>query len=328
MRIAILGAGGVGGYFGGRLAAKGADVSFIARGAHLAALRERGLRIVSPAGDVDLPAVRATDDPASIGPVDIVFFTVKLYDTEAALLQLPPLIGPGTLVIPLQNGVEGVDVLTRAVGREHVAGGTCYVSAVIAEPGVIKHTAMGRLIFGGLAAADASSSSASNVTPDGSVNQSSPHLKALFEACQGAGFDSVLSDDILLEIWLKFAQLSVFSGMTTVTRSPIGVVMNDPDLAAMMADALRESFAVARARGIALPDDKIDKILAAHAALPPGAKSSMLEDLERGRRLELPFLSGAVVRFGRELGVATPTHRFIATVLKPHSGGLGLGARG
>src|SRR5262245_3987124 len=148
MRIAVLGTGGVGGYFGGRLAAAGADVSFIARGTQLAALRERGLRILSPAGDLGLPVVRASDDPAAIGPVDIVFFTVKLYDSESALLSLPRLIGPGTLVIPFQNGVESVGMLTRAVGREHVAGGTCYVSAVIAEPGVIKHTAMGRLIFG------------------------------------------------------------------------------------------------------------------------------------------------------------------------------------
>jgi 2-dehydropantoate 2-reductase len=335
MRIAILGTGGVGGYFGGRLAAAGADVSFVARGAHLAALRERGLRILSPAGDVHLPAVRATDDPGTIGPVDIVFFTVKLYDTESALLKLPPLIGPDTLVIPFQNGVESIDVLARVVGHEHVAGGTCYVSAVIAEPGVIQHTAMGRLIFGTPGAPAPRSDFAGALRPAPSLTPASspasaattrhpaPQLDALLEACRGAGFESVLSDHIMIEIWLKFAQLSVFSGLTAAARCPIGVIINDPDLAAMMADALRESFAVAQARGIALPQDKIDKIMAAHAALPAGAKSSMLEDLERGRPLELPFLSGAIVRFGRELGVDTPTHRFMAAVLKPHVGGRG-----
>jgi 2-dehydropantoate 2-reductase len=322
MRIAILGTGGVGGYFGGRLAAAGAHVSFIARGAHLAALRERGLRILSPAGDVHLPTVQASDDPEVIGPVDVVFFTVKLYDTETALLKLPALIGPGTIVIPFQNGVESVEVLTRAVGPAHVAGGTCYVSAVIAEPGVIRHTAMGRLLFGRLPSSNTPSSTAGPTAgSEPAVDLARPQLKALLAACQGAGFDSVLSDKIMVEIWSKFAQLTVFSGVTAVTRCPIGAIASDPDLVSMMHDALRESFAVARARRIALQDEKIGKVLAALTALPPGTKSSMLEDLERGRRLELPFLSGAVVRLGRELGVDTPVHRFIATVLAPHAGG-------
>src|SRR6478609_9645553 len=148
MRIAIVGSGGVGGYFGGRLAAAGEDVHFLARGAHLAALRERGLRIESLGGDIHVPQVKATDAPAEIGPADLVFFTVKLYDTQSALALLPPLIGPQTLVVPFQNGVESIDVLTRACGRSHVAGGTAYVAAVIAEPGVIRHTAMDRVIFG------------------------------------------------------------------------------------------------------------------------------------------------------------------------------------
>jgi 2-dehydropantoate 2-reductase len=169
MRIAILGSGGVGGYFGGRLAATGTDVTFMARGAHLAALRERGLRIESPRGDIHVPRVIATDDPAEVGPVDIVFFSVKLYDTDAATRMLPPLIGPQTLVVPFQNGVDSVDVLTRAVGRAHVAGGAAYVYAVIAEPGLIRHTAMGRLIFGPL---------------DGAT---SPLLEQLLDACRKPG---------------------------------------------------------------------------------------------------------------------------------------------
>jgi 2-dehydropantoate 2-reductase len=303
MRIAILGSGGVGGYFGGRLVATGTDVSFIARGAHLAALRERGLRIESPRGDIHVPRVTATDDPAEVGPVDIVFFSVKLYDTDAATRMLPPLIGPQTLVVPFQNGVESVDVLSRAVGRAHVAGGTAYVYAVIAEPGLIRHTAMGRLIFGPL---------------DGTR---SPLLEQLLVACRGAGFDATLSNHIMDDIWSKFARLTVFSGLTAVTRCPIGPLRDDAGLSEMMRGALRESISVARAKGVPLCDDLVDEIQVATAALPPNARSSMLDDLEHGRPLELPWLSGTLVRMGKEVGVDTPIHRFIATVLRPHVNG-------
>jgi 2-dehydropantoate 2-reductase len=303
MRIAILGSGGVGGYYGGRLAATGTDISFIARGAHLAAMRSNGLRILSPAGDVHVPRVNATDDPAAIGPVDIVFFTVKLYDTDSAIRMLPPLMGPRTLVVPFQNGVDSVDVLTRAAGLKHVAGGTAYVSAVIAEPGVIRHTAMGRLIFGML---------------DGSRPAL---LEELLQACGRAGFEATLSDRILAEIWAKFARLTVFSGMTSVTRSPIGVVYGDPELFAMMEAALRESIAVARAKKIPLSSGLYDEVIGSLRSLPPHAKASMLEDLERGRPIELPWLSGAMVRIGQEVGVDTPTHRLITTLLRPHIAG-------
>jgi 2-dehydropantoate 2-reductase len=303
MRIAIMGSGGVGGYYGGRLAATGTDISFIARAAHLAAMRANGLRILSPAGDVHVPRVNATDDPAAIGPVDIVFFTVKLYDTDSAIKMLPPLMGPHTLVVPFQNGVDSVDMLTRAVGRDHVAGGTAYVSAVIAEPGVIRHTAMGRLIFGML---------------DGSRPAL---LEELLQACARAGIDAILSDRILAEIWAKFARLTVFSGMTSVTRSPIGVVCGDPELFAMMEAALRESIAVAHAKGIPLSSNLYDEVVGSLRSLPPHAKASMLEDLERGRPIELPWLSGAMVRIGEEVGVETPTHHLITSLLRPHING-------
>jgi len=303
LKIAILGVGGVGGYFGGRLAAAGADVTFLARGAHLDAMRARGLRIESPKGNVHLPRVDATDDAAAIGPVDIVFFTVKLYDSEAAARALPALIGPNTAVIPFQNGIDGVGIVTRAVGDAHAAGGTAYVSAVIAEPGVIRHTAMDHLIFGEL---------------DG---RRSSRLEALLDACRPAGFQSTFSDRINVDIWTKFVRLSVFSAMTAVTRCPIGVIVNDPDLLAMLKTAVREATAVAHAKGVPVPDDGAEQVERAYKALPPQAKASMLEDLERGRRLELPWLSGAVVRIGREVGVETPVHRFVATVLNPHVNG-------
>jgi 2-dehydropantoate 2-reductase len=303
MRIAVLGSGGVGGYFGGRLAAAGADVTFLARGGHLDAMRTRGLRIESPKGNVHIPKTKAAADPAEVGPVDIVFFTVKLYDTEPAIAMLPPLIGPDTAVIPLQNGVDSVARLTTAVGARHAAGGTCYVSAVIGDPGVIRHTAMDHLIFGEV---------------DG---RRTPRMEALLDACRPAGFQSTLSDNITVDIWTKFVRLSVLSGLTTVTRSPLGAIVGDPELFAMLKDAVREAMAVARAKGIAVPASTVEDVAAAYRALPPQTKSSMLEDLERGRRLELPWLSGALVRIAREAGVETPIHRFITAVLTPHVAG-------
>lgn len=309
MRIAILGSGGVGGYFGGRLAAAGADVTFIARSAHLDALRTRGLTIHSPKGDVHVRTVKATDDPATIGAVDVVLFAVKLYDVETALAMLPPLLGPDTAVIPVQNGVDTVATLTHAVGPAHAAGGTCYLSAVISEPGVIRHVAMDHLVFGEV---------------DG---RRSARMEALLEACRPAGFQATLSTDINVDIWAKFARLSVLSGLTTVTRSPLGVIRSHPELFAMLKDAVRETWSVARAKGVGLPDSTVEDVVVQFNALPPQTKASMLEDLERGKRLELPWLSGAVVRLGREVGVPTPTHAFINAVLGPHTVGVLQSAR-
>lgn len=303
MKIAVVGAGGVGGYFGGRLAEAGADVHFVARGAHLQAIRSNGLRIVSPKGDAHIRRVQASDDPAAIGPADVVLFTVKLYDTDAASRLLPPLVGPQTIVLPFQNGVDGVDIVTRAAGREHTGGGTCYVSAAIAEPGVITHTAMDHLIFG---------------TLDGSPNA---NLDGLLAACQKTNFQSTLSPQITVDIWTKFTRLSVLSGMTTVTRSPLGVIMNNPDLREMLKAAVAEALAVAHAKGIPVRADMVEDVAKAYDALPPQTKASMLVDLENGRRLELPWLSGAVSRIGKEVGVATPIHSFISTVLTPFVSG-------
>jgi 2-dehydropantoate 2-reductase len=305
MRIAIVGSGGVGGYFGGRLAAAGTDVTFLARGAHLEAMRAHGLRIDSPKGNVHVANVKAESDPAAVGTVDVVFFAVKLYDTESALSLLPPLVGPRTVVVGFQNGVETVGTLTRAVGASHTAGGVSYVSAVIAEPGVIRHTAMDHLIFG---------------MPDGSP---SPQLESLLEACRPAGFQVTLSRDITVDVWTKFVRISVFSAMTAVTRSPIGVIVNDPELLEMLKAAARETLAVAHAKGVQVSGTIDEDVAVAYKALPPQTKASMLEDLERGRRIELPWLSGAVVRLGREVGVPTPIHAFISTVLKPYVDGRG-----
>jgi 2-dehydropantoate 2-reductase len=308
MRIAIVGSGGVGGYFGARLAAAGADVTFFARGAHLEALRSTGLRIESPNGNLHLPRVSATDDASSVGAVDVIFFAVKLYDTDSATGFLPPMIGADTVVIPFQNGVESIEMLSRAVDRRHLAGGTSYVQASIAVPGLIRHIALDRLIFGEL---------------DGSRT---PRLERLLDICREAGVTPTLSDQIEVEIWSKFVHLSVLSGMTSVARTSVGPLRDDPDLFAMWQAALVETIAVARAKGIALPRTLFEELIALVQQVPAQAGSSMLQDLERHRRLELPWLSGAVVRMGEALDVDTPIHRFIATVLRPHVNGRAAGA--
>jgi 2-dehydropantoate 2-reductase len=300
MRIAIMGSGGVGGYFGARLAAAGYDVTFIARGTHLDAMRTRGLRVRSPKGDLQLPNVQATDDPRSVGPVDIVLFAVKMYSSEDAARAITPMMGTNTGVVGLQNGVESMDILTRVVGRPHVVGGVAYIASVISEPGLIVHTAMDQLIFG---------------EPDGTR---SPRVTALHEACIKSGFNATVSERIDVDIWAKFARLSVFSGLTAVTRLPIGPLREDPELYAMVLAAAKEAIHVGEAKGIRFPQTLMDEITTMLNGLPPNAKSSMLEDLERGKPLELPWLSGAVVRLGREVNIPTPIHQFVAAVLKPY----------
>jgi 2-dehydropantoate 2-reductase len=299
MRIAIVGAGGVGGYFGARLAASGTDVAFIARGAHLKALQTDGLRVISPKGDLHLPHVVASDDPATVGPVDVVFFTVKLYDSDSASELLPALVGPETVVVTFQNGIDSVDVLTKAVGRERVAGGVAHVQAAISEPGVVRHTALDLLIFGEL---------------DGAK---SPRLQTLYDSCIHAGFDAKLSEHIHDELWLKFVRLTSLSGIMAATRSPLGVIRDDEDLWTLLQAALMEAMAVARAKGVQFAPNTLSDMLRHIGAMPAHAKSSMLEDLEHGRRLELPWLNATLVRIGEEVGVPAPIHRFIATVLKP-----------
>jgi 2-dehydropantoate 2-reductase len=302
MRIAIFGTGAVGGYFGGRLLDAGEDVSFIGRGAHLAALQTEGLSMASPKGDLHR-SVTATDDPAAIGPVDVVLFTVKLYDVESSASRPKPLIGPDTVVITLQNGVETVDMVSRHIGPAHVAGGVAYIVAVVDRPGHITHTTADRLVFG----------------EQGGT--SSDRLARFQEAGRRAGFVADLSPDIDVDLWVKFVRLSTWSGMTASTRSNMGVIRQHPGLLRMMDAALDEAIAVGRARGIAFPDRLIEGTQQMVRNFPAESKSSMLEDLERGRRLELPWLSGAVARMGEESGVPTPTHAFINAILLPHQGG-------
>jgi 2-dehydropantoate 2-reductase len=299
MRIAIFGTGAVGGYFGGRLAAAGEDVTFIARGRQLEALKKDGIYIVSPNGDLQLREVVAASRPKDVGRVDVVVFCVKMYDADEAAAQLAPMLGPETAVITLQNGVEAVELVARHIGWERVAGGAAYIMAAVEAPGRIRHTAADTLVFGELNGAKSS------------------RLAAFEAAGQKAGYRVSLSTSIEVDVWTKFVRLSSWAGVTAVSRSTMGVIRADAALSAMMRAALDEAIAVGRARGVALPPELPEQSAAMVARFPDASKSSMLEDLERGRRLELPWLSGAVVRMGREAGVPTPTHAFIAAALGP-----------
>ena len=302
MRIAVMGTGGVGGYFGARLAAAGEDVTFIARGAQLQALREKGIAIESALGSLLLPSVAATDDPSQVPPPDIVLFCVKLWDVETAARQMKPMVGPKTAVIALQNGVDAEAELAEILGRERVIGGVAHISALVQEPGIIRHTGkLQRLTFGEL---------------DG---RPSDRTKNFLEACQHAKIDTRLTDRIDEAIWDKFIFLIAFSGLTCLMRVGIGPIRDDPECYGMFRAAMAEAFAVAKAKGIEFGYDPLVQWDKAIAAMPYDYRSSMLEDLERGRRLELPWLSGTVARLGKQLGVDTPVNRFIATALKLHS---------
>jgi 2-dehydropantoate 2-reductase len=306
MRVAVVGAGGVGGAYGAALAHAGADVTFIARGAHLAAMRSRGLRVESPRGDTHLEPAQATDDPASVGPVDVVLFCVKLWDVEGAGEHIRPMVGPDTMVIPLQNGIDAADRLVPILGARAVMGGVANISAAIAAPGVIRQTGtMMRIVFGELPA---------NRKHGGN----SARGEAFVALCRKAGIDGVLSADIEVELWMKFILLASNAGLMALARLPIGKLRDDPDIAPWFARAYEEVAAVGRARGVALPADAVDTILNFNRTAPPTLIPSMAVDLLRGNRIELPWLSGKVVELGGQLGVPTPVHGLMHAALKPY----------
>jgi 2-dehydropantoate 2-reductase len=298
MRIVIMGAGGLGGYFGARLAAAGNDVAFVARGAHLAAIRQDGLRVTSARGDLHLRDVVATDDPATLAPADVVIIGVKLWDTEAAAEAVKPLVRPGTAVVSFQNGVNKDEVLTRILGREAVIGGVSQIGVVIASPGVIAHTGtMAKLIFGEL------------------DNRRTPRVEALLAACTAAGVEAEIADDINLAIWQKFAFLVGMSAVTTTMRSTIGPIRSNPQTRAFLQDVVAEAVAVGRALGVPLAADYAEQRMAFIGNLPPQMTASMQGDLARGNRLEVPWLSGAVVELGKKVGVPTPLNRAVFDIL-------------
>ena len=306
MKIAMLGSGGVGGYFGARLAAAGEAVTFIARGAHLAAMRENGLKVKSGLGDVHIQPTDATDDTAAVGAVDTIVIAVKLWDTEAAGRAALPMIGPGTTVVSLQNGVECNDILGPIVGGGRLIGGIAQIAATIEAPGVISHLGtMGRIVIGEL---------------DGGT---SDRVAALHAACAEAGIESATSDDIERVIWEKFVFLVGLSGTTALRRQPVGPIREDGDGRALLLSVMAEAVAVGRAKGIGLDAGFAEERLRFIDGLPYDMAASMYHDLMRQNRLELDWLSGAVVRFGAGLGVATPVNRVIYAALKPFAAGGG-----
>ena len=302
MRIAAMAAGAVGGYFGARMAAAGHDVFFIARGANLAAIKNNGLTIESVHGELHLRQVNVTDDPNSVGPVDIVLFAVKLWDTETAAEQTRPLVAPSTRVITLQNGVDSVERVAPILGAEQTIGGAAYIASVIAAPGVIKHTSSFATMRFGRA----------DKRPDAT-------LQALVDAGKAAKLDVDISADIERERWQKFIFLTAIAGSTAALRSPIGAIRADPELRGFFRQLMEEAFAVGKAKGVALDpaylDSRMDFLM---NKVEPGMKASMAHDLERGNRLELDWLAGKVRALGRQFKIPTPASDTVYTVLKLH----------
>jgi 2-dehydropantoate 2-reductase len=304
MKIAIVGSGGVGGYFGARLAASGQDVTFIARGSHLQALQKEGLKVYSALGDLHLPEVKATNDTAVVGPVDVIMIAVKLWATEEAAAAAKPMIGPNTVAVSFQNGVVAVDTLLPILGKEHVMGGVANIAALIEGPGVIRHNGnMANLFFGEL---------------DG---KPSPRSQALQVACKIANVQAELVGDINRAIWEKFVRLVTLSALTSLTRMPVGPIRSDPDTRSLMQQVMEEVVAVGKAKGVkfdaALIADQMSKV----DGYPATMVASMCGDLRRGNRLELPWLSGMVAKLGKELSVPTPANQFVYAALKLHANG-------
>jgi len=305
MRIAMMGSGGIGGYFGGRMATAGADVTFIARGRHLAAMRKSGLRIESrDMGDATISPANATDDPASAGPVDYVIIGVKLWDTEDVGKSILPMLGPETAILSLQNGVDCDDILAPIVGRERLISGVAFIASSIGEPGLIRHIGtMQRIVMG---------------EPDGS---SSPRLGALQEMMLKAGITAEISDNIERTLWEKFVFLVGLSSTTTLMRTTLGPIRENPESREFLFNVMRETVAVGRARGVDLPEDFADTRLPFADGLPVDMTSSMHHDFEAGNKLELPWLAGTVVRLGREARIDTPVCQTVYAALLPKAGG-------
>jgi 2-dehydropantoate 2-reductase len=304
MQILVMGTGGIGGYFGGRLAAAGHDVTFVARGAHLEAILRDGLQVLSPNGNVSIKPAKAASNPAEAEPPEIVIFATKLGDTEQAAKALLPAMRGGATIISLQNGIEGPDMIAAALPGAHVVPGLARISCHIARPGVIEHKAQaGRIEFGEL---------------DG---RASPRLEAFHRACKEAGIDAVLATDIRYNVWLKLATLAPSSGLMTLTNASYGPVRETPGTRALLQEAIREVIAVGTAAGVPFRPDDFANIMKAADSNPPGMVSSMVVDRRAGKSLEVNYLSGALVRLGEKLGVPTPTHKFITQALSNDANG-------
>jgi len=301
MRTAIFGAGAVGGYFGGRLAQAGEDVVFIARGEHLQALREHGLRVDSIKGDFVLQRVNATDEPTQVGPVDVIVVCVKAWQVPEAAQAMLPMVGPETFVVPLQNGVDARSQLAAVLGQEHVLGGLCGLITFVVEPGHIRHAGADPFIrFGEL---------------DNRPSERAERLRQAFDRASGLTVE--VPPDIQAAIWQKFLLITAWSGMGAVTRSPIGVFRSQPGTRQMLEQAMTEIYDLALARNIALPKEIVRKTMTFLDSIPPAGTASMQRDIMNGRPSELEAQNGAVVRMGKQTGIETPVNAFIYHSLLP-----------
>ncbi len=305
MRIAIMGSGGIGGYVGAKLAQASEDVTFIARGSHLAAMQAQGLRVESPLGEIELPQVSATDKPADVGFVDVVIFAVKLYDSETAAAELVPLVGPATKVVTLQNGIDSVATLAKYLPRPQIVPGATYLSASIKLPGVILHAhGNSKTILGGL---------------------NDPVVEALGKAsARVVGLDIQIVDDIDHVLWAKFITVSAFSGATSLMRCGIGPIFADPESCIFLEQLRDEGMAVAAAAGHKMDEGYQERTTSLWKSFPAETKSSMAIDLGRGKPIEIEWLSGRVHTLGKELGVVTPAHTAVYRALHLHATGAPL----
>jgi 2-dehydropantoate 2-reductase len=305
VKFGIVGAGGVGGYLAARLKQAGHDVAVLARGANLAALRARGISVTSALGNTESGPLKASDDARELGPADAVIVTTKLYDLEKVARQAAPMVGPETLVIPVQNGVEAHEIISRALPGAKVLKGTIYVSSFLRAPGIILHNSP----FCRLRIAAASGPSGADVQRVAAALNDPPRI------------ETTVAPDIEADLWRKFAMLAPFSATGCLARVPVGPVLNDPALMVQLKEAIGEVAAVARAKNVELPPDIEAATIAQMRQFPGNAKPSMLEDLEAGRPLELEYLAGAVVRFGKALGIPTPVHARAYQALAPLAAG-------
>jgi 2-dehydropantoate 2-reductase len=299
MRIAIFGTGGVGGYFGGRLARSGEDVTFIARGEHLRAIQIKGLKVDSLNGGFVIDPAKATDDVNEVGEADLVIVGVKAWQVPEAAGAMKPMVGPKTTVLPLQNGVDAVGQLTAELGPDRVIGGLCKIVSFVVGPGHIRHAGF-----------------APSVVIGESDNRRSDRVVAIVNVFNDAGIETTIAADIEAALWMKFLFIASFSGVGAIANAPAGVLRTDPELRGQMVHAMEEIFALAQARGITLPADAMETVMAGVNALPEDATSSMQRDIAAGKPSELESQNGAVVRMARESGVDVPTHEFIYAKLK------------
>jgi 2-dehydropantoate 2-reductase len=300
MRIVVFGTGGVGGYFGGRLAQAGEDVTFIARGEHLRAIKATGLKVDSSSGDFVVYPAQATDDVSEVGETDLVILGVKAWQVPEAARAIKPLVGPKTTVVPLQNGVDAVPQLVAELGSENVIGGLCRIVSFVVAPGHIRHAGFKpSIIIGEL------------------DNSRTDRITKIDKVFNHAGMDTTIAADIQVALWTKFLFIASFSGVGAMANAPAGIVRTDPNWRGQMLSAMAEIYALAHARGVKLPSDSVDKVMAAVDGLPEDATSSMHRDIAAGKPSELDSQNGAVVRLASEAGVEVPTHILIYETLKP-----------